>query len=298
MATLIDGKSVAEHVRADVKELVAAMKAETGRVPCLATVLVGDDPASHFYVRSKHKSCLEVGMETQSYELPATTSQAEVEALVQKLTDDDEVDGILVQLPLPDGLVATRVIDLIDPVKDVDGLHLHNLGGLAARGRDAYVVPATPLGIMTLLKETGVEISGKRAVVVGRSSLVGMPIALLLLNANATVTVCHSRTQELTAHLKEADIVVVAIGRPNYVSGDQLKPGCVVIDVGINKVDDATRKRGYRLVGDVEFESAEKVAGYITPVPGGVGPMTIASLLHNTVTAAKRRDELKAGAPA
>ena len=289
MAKLIDGKSIAAKVRAEVKERVHTFENQYGRVPGLATVLVGDDPASHFYVRSKHKACLEVGIRTVSHELPATSSQEQVEALVQQLSDDEEVDGILVQLPLPEGLVATRVIDRITPVKDVDGLHLHNLGGLASRGRDAYVVPATPLGIMRLLAETGVEISGKQAVVVGRSSLVGMPAALLLLNANATVTVCHSRTQDLAAHLQAADIVVVAIGRPNHVSGEMLKPGSVVIDVGINKVDDPTRKRGYRLAGDVDFAAAQEVAGYITPVPGGVGPMTIASLLQNTVTAAQRR---------
>ena len=293
MAKLIDGKAIAERVRAEVKEQVLTMQDHYGRAPGLATVLVGDDPASHFYVRSKHKACTEVGIRAISHELPASTSQEEVEALVQQLSDDNEIDGILVQLPLPEGLVATRVIDRITPVKDVDGLHLHNLGGLASRGRDAFVVPATPRGIMTLLAKTGVEISGKRAVVVGRSSLVGMPIALLLMNANATVTVCHSRTQDLAAHLSEADIVVVAIGRANHVSGDMLKPGSVVIDVGINQVDDATRKRGYRLVGDVEFDSAQEVAGSITPVPGGVGPMTIASLLQNTVTAAKRRVRMK-----
>lgn len=289
MATILDGKAIAKRVRAEVKAEVAQLLEQTGRVPGLATVLVGDDPASGYYVRSKHKACLEVGMRTIGHELPADSTQQEVEALIRQLSEDETIDGILVQMPLPKGLDPNPVIDAIAPVKDVDGLHLHNLGGLAARGREPYFVPATPLGIMTLLAETGVEISGKRAVVIGRSNLVGMPISLLLLNANATVTVCHSRTKDLTSILKTADIVVAAVGRAHYVDGSQLKPGCVVIDVGINEMPDATRKRGYRLVGDVEFESAEKVAGFITPVPGGVGPMTIASLLRNTLTAAERR---------
>lgn len=292
MATILDGKAIGQRVRAEVKEQVAQLQKETGRVPGLATVLVGDDAASGYYVRSKHKACLQVGMRTIGHELPSTATQAEVEALVRQLSEDDEVDGILVQMPLPKGLDENAVIDIIDPIKDVDGLHPHNLGNLAARGREPYFVPATPLGIMTLLAETGMEVSGKRAVVIGRSNLVGQPINLLLQNANATVTVCHSRTQDLASHLREADIVVAAVGRANYVTGDMLKPGCVVIDVGINEVEDPSRKKGYRLVGDVEYESAEKVAGFITPVPGGVGPMTIASLLRNTLTAAERRAQL------
>ena len=289
MATILNGKAIGKRVRAEVKEQVSELLEKTGHVPGLATVLVGDDAASGYYVRSKHKACIQVGMRTIGHVLPSSATQEEVETLVRQLSEDDEVDGILVQMPLPRGLDSNAVIDAIAPVKDVDGLHLHNLGGLAARGRDPYFVPATPLGIMTLLEETGMQVSGKRAVVIGRSNLVGMPIALLLMNANATVTICHSRTQNLVDHLKEADIVVAAVGRANYVTGDMLKPGCVLIDVGINEVEDASRKKGYRLVGDAEYASSEAVAGFITPVPGGVGPMTIASLLRNTLKAAERR---------
>ena len=291
MAHLIDGKTIAGQIRASVAANVAAFTRETGYVPTLATVLVGDDPGSAYYVRAKHRACEQAGMRSVGHELSADTDQQTLENIIRDLNEDDEVDGILVQLPLPPQLNEQRVIDMIALEKDVDGFNVRNMGALAMRGRDPLFVPATPLGIMRLLKETGVELVGQHVVMIGRSNLVGTPTALLLTNANATVTICHSRTRDLSAHTKQADIVIAAVGRPNLVTGDMLKPGCTVIDVAINEVADATRKRGYRLVGDVDFESAEKVAAHITPVPGGVGPMTIAMLLSNTLKAAKARRE-------
>ena len=289
MATLIDGKAIAKKVRAEVKEGVTEFVAKTGHIPGLATVLVGEDPASSYYVRMKKRMCKRVGMQSIGIQLSAETTQAELEAVVEKLNNDDAVDGILVQLPLPKQIDENRIIDLINPSKDVDGFNPLNVGQLTMRWREPDFVACTPTGCMRLLDETGVEISGARAAVVGRSNIVGLPMAMLLQEANATVTICHSRTKDLKDILLQSDIVVAAIGRPHYITGDMIKPGATVIDVGINQVDDPTDKRGYRLVGDVDFAAAEKVAGAITPVPGGVGPMTIAMLLSNTLKAAKAR---------
>jgi 5,10-methylene-tetrahydrofolate dehydrogenase/methenyl tetrahydrofolate cyclohydrolase len=291
MAQLIDGKAIAARIRADVATDVAAFTAQTGYIPTLATVLVGDDAGSAYYVRAKHRACKQAGIESVGHELSAETTQAELETLINALNNDKNIDGILVQLPLPAHLNEQRIIDLVAIEKDVDGFNVQNMGALAMRGREPRFVPATPLGVMRLLAETGVDLSGKNVVMIGRSNLVGTPTTLLLANANATVTLCHSRTRNLADHTRNADIVIAAVGRPNLVSGDMLKPGCTVIDVAINEVPDQSAKRGYRLVGDVDFESAEKVAAHITPVPGGVGPMTIAMLLTNTLKAATLRQQ-------
>ena len=280
------GNEIAARVRQRVKEQAAEFQARTGLVPGLATLLVGDDPASHTYVRMKHQACSEVGLRSFGKNLPSSATQAEVEAAVRELAENPEVHGILVQLPLPDHIDEAAVLAGVPLAKDVDGFHPVNMGLLAQKGSKPHFVPCTPAGCIVLLEESGVTLEGARAVVVGRNNIVGMPVALLLLERNATVTIVHSRTKDMTAHLKEADVVVVAIGRPGFVTGDMLKPGAAVIDVGINKVDAPDRERGYRIVGDVDFESAEKVAGYLTPVPGGVGPMTIAMLLSNTLEAA------------
>ncbi len=287
MATLIDGKAIAKKVRGEVKEAVAEFIAKTGHQPGLATVLVGNDPASGYYVRTKKKMCERVGMKSIGIELPETTSQEDLEAVVAKLNADESVNGILVQFPLPKHLDENRIIDLIDPGKDVDGFNPLNIGQLAMRGRTPDFVACTPAGCMRLLEEAGTELSGANAVIVGRSNIVGMPMALLLVDANATPTICHSRTKDLKGVVSQADIVIAAVGRPHFITGDMIKPGATVIDVGINQVEDAEDKRGYKLVGDVDFDSAEKVAGAITPVPGGVGPMTIAMLLSNTLKAAQ-----------
>ncbi len=286
-AQLIDGKKVAERVRDEVAEAVAAMKEKHNYTPGLATVLVGEDPASATYVRSKQRMCERLGIRSVGHKLPADASQEEVVALVAKLNADPEINGILVQLPLPKHINEEAVLNTIDLEKDVDGFHPVNIGRLAMKGRDPLFIPCTPAGCMELLADTGVEISGAEAVIVGRSNIVGLPMALLLQKANATITICHSRTKDLTAHLKRADIVVAAIGWAEMIKGDMLKPGATVIDVGMNRVDDDTRERGYRLTGDVEFDSAAEVAGAITPAPGGVGPMTIAMLMKNTLRAAE-----------
>ncbi|OJX46144.1 MAG: bifunctional methylenetetrahydrofolate dehydrogenase/methenyltetrahydrofolate cyclohydrolase [Chloroflexi bacterium 44-23] len=289
-AELVDGKAIAEDVRMKVKESVQArIKAGKG-TPGLATVLVGENPASQVYVRSKHKACQEAGIKSFAYELPASASQEDVEALVKRLNEDDSVNGILVQLPLPAGLDEERVLNMVSIEKDVDGFHPLNIGRLAQKGRDPLFIPCTPAGVMYLIEQVVPKIEGKNAVVLGRSNIVGMPVALLLVRANATVTICHSRTKDLPAVVRQADILVAAVGRANMVKGDWVKPGAVVIDVGINRIDDAAAKRGYRLVGDVDFDEAKEVAGYITPVPGGVGPMTIAMLLTNTLKAAELAD--------
>lgn len=289
-AELLDGKAIAEDVRMKVKESVQArIKAGKG-TPGLATVLVGENPASQVYVRSKHKACQEAGIKSFAYELPASASQEDVEALVKRLNEDDSVNGILVQLPLPAGLDEERVLNMVSIEKDVDGFHPLNIGRLAQKGRDPLFIPCTPAGVMYLIEQVVPKIEGKNAVVLGRSNIVGMPVALLLVRANATVTICHSRTKDLPAVVRQADILVAAVGRANMVKGDWVKPGAVVIDVGINRIDDAAAKRGYRLVGDVDFDEAKEVAGYITPVPGGVGPMTIAMLLTNTLKAAELAD--------
>jgi 5,10-methylene-tetrahydrofolate dehydrogenase/methenyl tetrahydrofolate cyclohydrolase len=284
---LIDGVKTAEKVRSQVKEEVAKWVAAGHTAPGLATVLVGENPASQVYVRSKQKACAEVGMESFGFNLPATATQTEVEDLVRQLNADPKVNGILVQLPLPAGLDEEKVLREIAIEKDVDGFHPLNIGRLAQKGRDPLFIPCTPYGCMVLLEEAGVKLSGAKAVVLGRSNIVGMPVALLLIRADATVTVCHSRTKDLAAVVREADVLVAAIGKPEMVRGDWVKPGAVVIDVGINRVDDASKPKGYRLVGDVAFDEVKEVAAWITPVPGGVGPMTIAMLLKNTFRAAQ-----------
>jgi methylenetetrahydrofolate dehydrogenase (NADP+)/methenyltetrahydrofolate cyclohydrolase len=284
-AHLIDGKAIAEDVRREAAERVAKLKEETSRVPTLATVLVGDNPASQSYVSSKGKACEEAGMGSISHRLPATATQAEVEDLVRALNADPDVSGILVQLPLPKGLDEQAVLNLISLDKDVDGFHPMNIGQLVMKGRTPRFIPCTPAGCIELLVRSGIPISGADAVVVGRSNIVGIPVAALLNNADATVTICHSKTRDLPDKVRRADIVVAAIGKPEFVRGDWIKPGAAVIDVGINRIPDATRKSGSRLVGDVAFNEVVQVAGAITPVPGGVGPMTIAMLLTNTVRA-------------
>jgi len=288
-AQLIDGKAIAATIRAEIAEEVAELKEKFDAVPGLATVLVGDRKDSQTYVRMKKKACAEVGITSFGIDLPGDISQEALIAKVRELNADPAVDGILVQLPLPDHIDEEAVLREIDITKDVDGFHPINIGRLAMKGRKPLFVPCTPRGVIELLDRTGVEISGKKAVILGRSNIVGLPVSMLLLHRNATITICHSRTKDIPSVVREADIVVAAIGRPEMVRGDWIKPGAAVIDVGVNAVDDATRKRGYRLVGDVNFEEAKEVAGYITPVPGGVGPMTIAMLLKNTLDGRKRR---------
>jgi len=286
-AKIIDGKAAAAEVRADVAAGVEArVKAGKSR-PGLATVLVGENPASQVYVRMKQKACEEVGIQSFGHVLPETATQDEVEGLVQRLNEDPGVNGILVQLPLPKGLDEEKVLNAISIEKDVDGFHPLNIGRLAQKGRTPRFVPCTPDGVMYLLRKNLPTLEGVEAVVLGRSNIVGMPVALLLVEANATVTICHSRTKDLPEVVKKADVLVAAVGRAEMVKGDWIKPGAVVIDVGTNRVDDASRKSGYRLVGDVAFDEAKEVAGAITPVPGGVGPMTIAMLLRNTLRSAE-----------
>lgn len=288
---IIDGKAFAANLRAKIAGLVPDFIAVTGRAPGLAVVLVGEDPASQVYVRSKHKATLEAGMLSFEHRLDRSTGQAELIALVEALNADDGVDGILVQLPLPDHIDDKAVIAAIDPAKDVDGFHIHNAGKLAV-GEDA-MVPCTPLGCLMLLKDRLGDLSGKSAVVIGRSNIVGKPMAQLLLAESCTVTIAHSRTADLASVVRGADIVVAAVGRAEMVKGDWIKPGAAVIDVGINRV--AGEEEGKtRLVGDVDFNEALGVAAAITPVPGGVGPMTIACLLRNTLVAAHRRAGLTA----
>ena len=277
---MIDGKAVAARVRAGVAEGVRAFAAEHDTSPGLATVLVGDDPASHVYVSNKIKACEEAGIRSIHHGLGADVSQDELLGLVAELDADDEVDGILVQMPLPDSIDQDAVVAAIEPAKDVDGLTATS-AGLLAQGRPG-MVPCTPLGVMELLRDAGTEVSGASVVVVGRSILVGRPMAALLTNASATVTVCHSRTRDLGAVCSAADILIAAVGSPQMIEGDWVKPGAAVIDVGINRAEDG-------LVGDVDFELAKERAGAITPVPGGVGPMTIAMLLRNTLSAAAAR---------
>lgn len=286
-AELIDGKLIAEKVRAEVTRDVDAMRAAGLPRPGLATVLVGDNPASQVYVRSKQKACQQVGIESFGHTLPATSTQAEVEGLVAELNADPRVNGILVQLPLPSGLDEERVLNAISIEKDVDGFHPLNIGRLAQKGRDPLFIPCTPAGVLYLLDEVGAKLDGANAVVLGRSNIVGMPVALLLVRRNATVTICHSRTKALADVCRSADVLVAAVGRAEMVRRDWVKPGAVVIDVGVNRIEDPTAPKGSRLVGDVAFEEAREVAGAITPVPGGVGPMTIAMLMQNTARAAR-----------
>ena len=276
---LIDGKQTAADIRAELKVRAAAFEERSGRKAGLAVVLIGDDPASQVYVRNKERGCAEVGISSRTYRLPAQTSQTEAEALVSSLAEDDRVDGILIQLPLPAHLDEKKLLSCIPTPKDVDGFSAENLGKLAKNERGA--VACTPRGVMELLKRYHIPTCGKRAVVVGRSNIVGRPMALLLLNADATVTVCHSKTKDLKEICAEADILVVAVGKPRFITAEMVKEGAAVIDVGINRVEGA-------LCGDVDFDTVKEKASFITPVPGGVGPMTIAMLLLSVVEAAER----------
>ena len=287
MAHLIDGKMLSAQIRDEVKAAVALRTASGKRAPYLAVVLIGEDPASASYVRGKAKASTEVGIDSDTMTYDASISEAEVLAIIERLNRDETVDGILVQLPLPAHIDEQKVIHAISPAKDVDCFHPESVGNLVI-GLDGFQ-PATPAGIVEMLKRTGIETSGKHCVIIGRSNIVGKPLANLMLKKgiDATVTVCHSRTSNLAEIARQADILVAAIGRPNFVTKDMVKPGAVVIDVGINRVEDESRERGYRLVGDVDFEAASILASHITPVPGGVGPMTIAVLLQNTLKAAK-----------
>ena|SRR5215207_2361383 len=289
-AQLIDGKLIAQQVRAEVAVAVAQRVASGKQKPTLATVLVGDRTDSATYVASKGKACQDLGMGSISEHLPASATQEQVEELVGRLNANQVVNGILVQLPMPDHIDEERVLSLINIEKDVDGFSPMNIGRLAQKGREPLFVPCTPYGCIYLLEKSGVQIEGANAVVLGRSNIVGMPAALLLIGRNATVTVCHSRTQDLPSVIRNADILIAAIGKVEFVRGDWIKPGAAVIDVGINSKADSTKKSGYRLVGDVNFDEAKEVAGFITPVPGGVGPMTIAMLMSNTARAAEIQD--------
>lgn len=287
MGTIIDGKAIAAEIRAEIKKDVENLSTV---VPGLATVLVGERTDSATYVRMKIKACQECGMESIHRTLPEDTTEGEIIDVVRQLNADKSVHGILVQLPLPDGVNEENVLSEISIEKDVDGFHPLNIGRLAMRERQPLFTPCTPRGCIELLKRSGVQIEGKEAVVVGRSNIVGLPVSMLLLHENATVTIAHSRTLELPAVVRRADIVIAAAGKMEMVKGDWLKPGCVVIDVGVNSKPDSSRKSGYRLVGDVDFEGCRKKASLITPVPGGVGPMTIAMLLRNCADAAIERE--------
>ncbi|HIF73302.1 MAG TPA: bifunctional 5,10-methylene-tetrahydrofolate dehydrogenase/5,10-methylene-tetrahydrofolate cyclohydrolase [Dehalococcoidia bacterium] len=288
-ARIIDGKQVASKVHEEVAAGVAELREQHGSVPGLTVVLIGDDPASHSYVKGKERACEKVGIRTDTIRHDASITQEELIGIVERLNADPEVNGILVQLPLPKHLDEAAVIHAIDPLKDVDGLHPEN-AGLLILGQPRFA-PATPLGVQRMLVEENVDMNGARVVIVGRSKLVGMPLAALLLQkgpgANATVTVCHTGTKDIGAETRRADVLIAAAGFPGTVTADMVKPGAVVIDVGVSRVEDSTRKRGYRLTGDVDFEEALEVASAITPVPGGVGPMTIAMLLVNVLQAAK-----------
>ncbi len=287
MATRIDGKLISAQIREEIKQECRAFAARSGFVPGLAVVIVGDDPASQVYVRNKKKACEEVGFYSEVHALPGNTTQQELNALVDRLNGDDRIHGILVQLPLPAHLDETEVLLRIRPDKDVDAFHPYNVGKIMIGNPD--FLPCTPAGVMVLLERSGIDPAGKRCVVVGRSNIVGKPMAMLLLHANGTVTVCHSKTRDLGAVCREADILVVAIGKADFVGADMVKPGAVVIDVGMNRRPDG------KLTGDVDYAAVEPVASAITPVPGGVGPMTITMLLKNTLTAAKKAAENKRG---
>lgn len=285
---IIDGKQLASNLRAEIAEGVSRLKAEKGVVPGLAVILVGDNPASVSYVTAKEKACKEAGMLSREIRLPAETTEAELVALVRELNADPAIHGILVQLPVPKHISEKAVIDAIAPEKDVDGFTPVNVGRMMI-GEECFL-PCTPHGIIKLIEFAGMDIRGRHAVVIGRSNIVGKPVAALLARreTNATVTLCHTGTPDISHFTKDADIVVVAAGHPNTLTGDMLKPGAVVIDVGVNRIPDATRPKGFRLVGDADFDSCSAVAGAITPVPGGVGPMTITMLLWNTLESARR----------
>ena len=287
-AIIIDGKQVAADIRAELKAKVEKLKATTGVTPGLAVVLVGDDPASKSYVTAKEKACAEIGLFSDDNRLPADCSQERLLQLIDRLNHDPRIHGILVQLPLPKHIDETQVIMAIDPAKDVDGFHPVNVGRMVI-GEKAFL-PCTPHGVLQLLQRSGIKTAGAHAVIVGRSNIVGKPLANLLLQktaaGNATVTVCHTGTRDLAHFTRQADIVIAAAGRPNTITADMIRPGAAVIDVGVNRVEDPQAPRGYRLVGDVDFEAVRAKASFLTPVPGGVGPMTITMLLHNTVQAA------------
>ncbi|MEC7842786.1 MAG: bifunctional methylenetetrahydrofolate dehydrogenase/methenyltetrahydrofolate cyclohydrolase FolD [Candidatus Latescibacterota bacterium] len=289
-ARILDGKELAADMRAEMKLEVARLKQEHDLVPCLAVVLVGDNPASVSYVKGKQKACKEVGLDSRELKFDADLSEAELLRVVVELNGDDEIDGILVQLSLPEGIDEDRILNAIDPDKDVDGLHPVNLGRLM-RGEEGFL-PCTPRGVQEILVRSGIEVEGRHVVVVGRSTLVGRPVANILTQksagANATVTICHTGTRDLVSFTRQADILIVAAGRPCMITAEMVKEGATVIDVGVEQVADPSRKRGYRLVGDVDFDGVREKAGAITPVPGGVGPMTITLLLSNTILAAKR----------
>lgn len=286
-ATIIDGKAVAAEVKADVAKKVSELK-EKGVVPCLAVILVGNNPASVSYVTGKRKALAEAGMADKSMELPESTTEEELLKLIGELNADDTVHGILVQLPLPKHINEEKVTNAIDPKKDVDGFHPVNVGNLVTGGKG--FLPCTPHGVLVMLKKAGIETNGKRAVVIGRSNIVGKPMALLLSRReyNATVTMCHTGTKDLASITREADIIVVCTGHPHTLTADMIKEGAAVIDVGVNRIPDASKKSGFRLVGDADFDTVKEKASFITPVPGGVGPMTIAMLIYNTLESAER----------
>jgi methylenetetrahydrofolate dehydrogenase (NADP+)/methenyltetrahydrofolate cyclohydrolase len=288
-ARIIDGKQIAAQMREELKQKVTALKAK-GVTPGLAVILVGDDPASKSYVTAKEKACEEIGIYSSDNRIPATTTQAELLAIIDQFNKDPKIHGILVQLPLPKHINEDAVLLAIDPKKDVDGFHPVNVGRMVV-GQEAYL-PCTPHGVIQLLVRSGVKLDGAEVVVVGRSNIVGKPVANMLIQkaptGNATVTICHTRTKNLAEHVRRADIVIAAAGRPNTITAEMVKPGAVVIDVGVNRIDDASKKSGFRLVGDVDFEGVKEKASQITPVPGGVGPMTITMLLFNTVLSAEK----------
>ena len=279
-AQLIDGKTLAQEIRQEIAKDIELLVGQTGVCPGLAVVLVGDDPASAVYVRNKKKACDTAGLYVDDHALPATTTQEELLKLIDQLNNDPKIHGILVQLPLPSQIDSQTVLNAVSPDKDADGFHPYNIGRLVAG--DPVFVPCTPKGVMRMIESAGQSVKGKRAVILGRSNIVGKPVAMLLMHQHATVTICHSRTTDLLGMCKEADILVAAIGKAQFVKSDMVKPGAVVIDVGINRLGDG------RLVGDVDFEPVKEVAGWLSPVPGGVGPMTIAMLLANTLEGAKR----------
>jgi len=293
---ILDGKKVAADMREEMTQEIARLKAEHNLTPGLAVVLVGDNPASVSYVTGKQKACQEIGIYSRERRFPADYAEADLLALIEELNQDPQIHGILVQLPLPQHINEEKVLYAIDPDKDVDGFHPVNVGKLMI-GAPGYL-PCTPHGIQQILLRSGIEIAGKHVVVVGRSNIVGKPVAMILVQkkagANATVTICHTGTKDMAHFTRQADILIVAAGRPNTITADMVKEGVVVVDVGVNRIEDATKKSGFRLVGDVDFEGVKAKASAITPVPGGVGPMTITMLLHNTITAAKRLSGLEA----
>jgi 5,10-methylene-tetrahydrofolate dehydrogenase/methenyl tetrahydrofolate cyclohydrolase len=287
-ATIIDGQQVADRLRGSIAQEAEQFTRQHGFPPGLGVILVGDNPASHQYVRMKRRACEKAGMASFASELPQSATHEEVAAAVQAMNEDPRVHGILVQLPMPPQVDEEKILSMVSLDKDVDGFHPLNIGALAMKGREPLFTPATPTGCMVLLEEVGTQLEGANAVVIGRSNIVGLPVALMLMKANATVTVCHSRTRDMKSIVQRADVVIAAIGKPEFIKGDWLKSGAVVIDVGTNKIDDPTTPQGYRFVGDVEFASAVEVASAISKVPGGVGPMTITMLMSNTMKAAKR----------